>query len=360
MNDNKIFKETFSVITASEDTLLEVMKVTVNRKRTGRISRIALVAAAVILVLSMATVAMAYVGFTQYENPGAMLRAFFGQNVENRSEGIMEYDEDGNLGKNLPGWERVPVDEELADDLITDHISGEVVSMSWEGYTLTVEAILYDTLTRGILLYYTVENPSGISGYGVEANGHFGWTLEVGNIFTSIALPGRTYIDETSSTDTMLYICEYLINWNYTDTPSSLEIEVGTYILDPEPFNENDNTLRDVQGTLTLQLPESGAMAALELSDGNVLISPIGIVIYEKALGFDPAWYIHEIILRFDDGSEYVLLSNENFIDNRMYALGTDAGDASIPYNTTHLFNRIVDINNLIEIILDDVVIRVK
>jgi len=355
-----MFKETFSVLTASEDTLMEVMKVTVNRKKAGRISRITLVAAAVILTLSMMTVAMAYVGFTQYENPGAMLRAFFGQNVENRSEGIVEYGEDGNLEKNLPGWERVPVDEELADELITDSISGETASISWEGYTLTVEAILYDTLTHGILLYYTVENPDGISGYGVEANGYFGWKLEVGNIFTSIALPGESFIDESTSTDTKLYICDYLINWNYADNSSSLEVEVGTYTLDPEPFHENDNTLRDVQGTLTLQLPESGAMAALELSDGNVLVSPIGIVIYEKALGFDPAWYIHEIILRFDDGFEYVLLSNENFVDNRMYALGTDASDASIPYSTTHLFNRIVDINNLVEIILDDVVVRVK
>lgn len=359
MYDKEMFKEAFSVLTASEDTLKEVMKMTVNRKKTSRISRITLVAAAVILVLSMATVAMAYVGFTQYENPRAMLRAFFGDNGTNTSEGIVEYNEDGQLEMNLPGWERVPIDEELAEDLITDHISGENATITWAGYTLTVEACLYDTLTQGVLIYYTVENPDGISGYGIDPNSQFGWIPEVGNIFITIPLPGATYIDEAMSTETKLYICEYVIIWDYADDPSMLEIEVGVYTLDPEPYHENDNTLRDVQGTVPIQLPDGGGMEALTLSDGNVLVSPIGIRIYEEAFGFDPAWYIHEIIFRFDDGSEYVLLSNENFIDNRMYALGSNAADASIKYNTTHLFNRIVDVNNLVEIILDDVVISV-
>jgi len=350
-----MFKETFSVITASGDTLLEVMKVTVNKNKTNKISRITLIAAAVILTFGMMTVAMAYVGFTQYENPLVMLRAFFGDNGTAASEGIVEYNEDGQLEMNLPGWERVPVDEDLASDLVTDYISGETATASWEGYTLTVEAYLYDALTQSALIYYTVENPDGASGYGIDVNSQFGWIPKEGNVFTRINLAGETYIDEAMSTDTKLYICEYIIIWEFADDPSTVEIEVGVQAVDPEPYYEGA-VIGDVHERIKIQLSDGGGMSGLVLRDGNILVSPISIRIFEEALGFDPAGYIHNIILRYKDGSEYVLLDNDGFLDNRMYALGQ--GSEGL-YHTTHLFNRLVDIDNLSEIVLDNLIIKV-
>lgn len=353
MFDKEMFKETFSELHASEDTLTEVLKMTAKKKKHFKVLRVFPVAAALILLLSVT--AFAVVGFTVYENPSAMLRAFFGENGAAASDGIVEYDEDGKLAVNLPGWERVPVDETLADDLIANYISAETAVISWEGYTLMVEANLYDPLTESGLLYYTVENPDGVDRYRVEVNGMFGWYVEAGNIFTRIDVPGERYIDEAMSTETKVYICEYYINWNLSDNPLELEISAGVEVADPDgpaPYVEHV-----VHGTAGISLESSGEMSSLTLADGNVLVSPIGIRIYEEALGFDRASYIHNITLRYNDGSEYVLLDNEGFIDNRMYALGQGT---SGPYHTTHLFNRIVDIGSLAEIILDDVVIDVN
>jgi len=62
MYDNKMFKETFSELKASDNTLTEVMKVINSKKKPYRITRATLVAAVVVLMLSISTVALAYTG----------------------------------------------------------------------------------------------------------------------------------------------------------------------------------------------------------------------------------------------------------------------------------------------------------
>ena len=62
MYDKQMYKETFSMLRASEDTLTEVMKMTSARSKPFRITRAVLVAAIIVLMLGMATVAFAYSG----------------------------------------------------------------------------------------------------------------------------------------------------------------------------------------------------------------------------------------------------------------------------------------------------------
>ena len=50
---------------------------------------------AAVLILSLSVTAFAYVGFVAYENPVAMLNAFFGENIESKSDGVIEYNENG-------------------------------------------------------------------------------------------------------------------------------------------------------------------------------------------------------------------------------------------------------------------------
>lgn len=64
MYDKKIFKETFSTMKASEDTLTEVLKMTTKKKRDHKILRAIPVAATLVLILSIT--AFAVVGFTVY------------------------------------------------------------------------------------------------------------------------------------------------------------------------------------------------------------------------------------------------------------------------------------------------------
>jgi len=355
MYDKKIFEETFSNLKASEDTLTEVLKMTTKKKRPYKILRIIPIAAAFIFLFSVTALAVA--GFTLYENPAAMLRAFFGENGTVKSDGIVEYDEFGKLDVNLPGWERVPVDETLADELIAPYISGETASASWEGYTLTVEANLHDPITGAGLLYYTVENPDGISGYEVFYNGEFGWVTGAGNIYTTVKMVyEKSYIDEARSTETKLYICSYYVE----DENTEIQISIGVQEQDSVPIYEGGPMgfiRKEDHENVTIKQANGGEIPSLSLADGKVVVSPIGIRIYDEELGFDPVSYIHYIALRYEDGSEYVLIDDDSFVENRMYALGTGLAER---YFTVMLFNRIVDINSLSEIVLDDVVIKVR
>ena len=353
MYDKKIFEETFSNLKASEDTLTEVLKMTTKKKRPYKILRIIPIAAAFIFLFSVTALAVA--GFTLYENPAAMLRAFFGENGTVKSDGIVEYDEFGKLDVNLPGWERVPVDETLADELIAPYISGETASASWEGYTLTVEANLYDPITGAGLLYYTVENPDGISGYEVFYNGEFDWVTEVGNIYTYIKMAEKSYIDEAKSTETKLYICSYYVE----DENTEIQISIGVQEQDSVPIYEGGPTglIRKDHENITIKHANGGEIPSLSLADGKVVVSPIGIRTYDEELGFDPGSHIQYIALRYEDGSEYVLIDDDSFVDNSMYALGTGLTER---YFAVRLFNRIVDINSLSEIVLEDVVIKVR
>ena len=77
MFDSKRYKETFSQVRASGDTLTEVLNMTKRNRHGGfRAARMILIAAVITALL--ATTVFAYVGFTQYENPMQMLRTFFG------------------------------------------------------------------------------------------------------------------------------------------------------------------------------------------------------------------------------------------------------------------------------------------
>ena len=359
---------------------------TVPYKRTKKLSTILI--AAIIVVALLTGAALAVAGFTVYENPAAMINAFFGENGTVESEGIIEYGEDGKLRVNLPGWERVSVDESLADELIANYISAETAAVSWGGYTLAVEANLYDPVTKSGLLYYTIENPNGVSGYGVEVNGMLGWQNEAENIRIYSDKAGETYIDEAMSSDTKLYLCEYYVNWDNSDLMTELNLFLCQQIEGGEPNYAGGPPMliNETKETVTLTLDSSREIPTLRLSDGSVLISPIGIRVYDDILGFDIESYIHRIVLCYSDGSEYTLVDAEAFIDNSMYALGqygqsenisesavpehgnnapeptpqSVSADAATNHHTTYLFNRLVDINSLSEIVLDDIVIKVK
>jgi hypothetical protein len=103
-----------------------------------------------------------------------------------------------------------------------------------------------------------------------------------------------------------------------------------------------------------LNLASGGEMLSLSLSDGNVIISPIAMKIDVTALDFDASTAAPDnICFKYADDSEYVLKNSDAFISNQSYA----SIDGHLE---TILFNRIVDINSLVEIVLDDVIIKVN
>lgn len=322
-----------------EATMSKLYTKTDSNKRVHKVSRVILIAAIVALALSVS--AFAYVGFVVYENPAFMLDAFFGENVESKSEGVVEYDDNGGLTAAVPGWERVPVDAALADELISKYISAETATITWDEYTLSVEANLYDSHTQSGLLYYSIENPAGVSGYVVRGQNSIIFpedsTLPI--LCLSGNWTGADFIDAARSTDTKIYVCRYYIGSEGLAAESEQDLDLGTLKL-----QVRSNIDREVLGSAEISYTNENGLAGLTLADGNIIVSPIAVRIYDSKLGYEMVNDITSIVLNYNDGTEYVVIDNNNFTDNTTYGV---LDSVSNPSRVTFTFNRIVDINSI-------------
>ena len=330
MFEKKIYQETFSSLHASEDVLVEVMNMTRKTRKHAKLSRTIALAAAVAVLCGVVTAAAA--GFLRYENPAAMLHALFGENVGS-SDGIVEYDEYGKLMTNLPAWERVPVDETLAQELIAPYIFAVGESTVCGDYTLNVEAFLFDAATQAGMIYYTVENSNGVSGYEVFPDGELWWPAEA-PVFTRVQGSSRAYLDTAMSSETKLYICAYFVN---TRAEKNVCVGIGS--------GEDRSKVNDI----SLELPGDVGIAGVELASGAIRLSPVSIQMDLASLGVDSD-AIDSITLYYTDGSEYVVENEADFVSNHTYAVS----DQEVS-TLTFTFNRIVDTNSIASVEINGV-----
>lgn len=329
MFDKQNFKDTFSQVHASEALLTEVLNMTTEQKPSHRpvrhIGRTLLIAAVLICVLSVSVMAAA--GATGIKGDVSdALDSFFG-NSGDYAEGtaIVKYDDMGQLETNLPAWSREPMDLEVANRLVAPYLyTLEQNTVTKGGFTYTIHAILWDSNTGANLIYWSVENPDGLGDYGVGENGEF-FTLESSQMYAVIC--GRNYIDTVNSTDTKLYLSGYNVDWD-----EELWCELGLRIsLDQKPDTQR----------ITLPRSDRGGMQALRFGD-SITMSPVGIR-FENTDSVD----LSELIIIYHDGSEYVVFSDEQFVDNTTYGLNSSRGDV------TYTFNRIVDVETVSGILVN-------
>lgn len=344
MLDKKLYKETYAALHAPEDTFKEVLKMTTQNSKQAkrRFPKVIPIAAA--LALALSTTTFAYVGFTQYENPGAMLNAFFGANSYMDVDESEHYDKYGNY-YHSPSFGRSDLDEKVAADLFQD-VSGTPLSLQYGDYTLTVEATLYDAQTNCALLYYKLENPNGVTGYKLQYDGELLFDPETISVSVTTSSAEATYIDETQTTDTALYACAYIIRG--TDITENEEIEIFDY--------ETNNT---VKGSIALSAAQN--MDSVTLKDGQIILSPIAIKLNaDFANQFDgmaEIGMINTIVLHYADGSTYVVENDPDganatagaeWIQNWAYSLG------GMDDSATFMFNRLVDVDNVVSVTIND------
>ena len=318
-------------------------------RRVTKIGRIGLVAAILAMALGIGVGAVG--AFVNYDKDSgeSMLESFFGAKDTMSGERVVEYEAlkyDGIMYKklitNLPAWQRTPISADLVEKL-SPHIGAVNESVSYDGYTLTVEACLYDANVGGGLLYYSVENPDGLEGFKVgELNGEITWPLE-SEWFVVLEQHGRSYIDAERSTETKIYVCTHFA---YVEDWGDFVVRIGT---------GDERTERHSAG-LNIQLYDTG-MPALSFADEAVKLSHIGIWVDKPALGLPYSNDIDRIILRFSDGSEYVaeLDDGYDYISNLAYAL--DRGSYG---GASYLFNSVVDIENVVEVQIEDMVFKAE
>lgn len=365
IEDQSVLLQPHGVVNMKRIEELTMQKITAQNAKPGKRRRTfgVYMLAAVLITLLMASTAFAYVGFTMYENPLQMLKTFYGnEELESfeRTEVLMDQEEKPYTVV-LPEIERVPLDEELAQE-VTPPIAAVGRSVSWGDYTLTIQAHQHDKNLGAGTVYYTVENPNGVEGYGTQFDGQLWWPDGEIMYFKNCAwesflIPGET-TDTKISVACYYYGTEWREKWRKQDY-----IEMCFY---------NANA--------TIQLPKYASEAettALMSQNGEILITAIGMEVRIQDMEFlyhhtitdsDGTEYqlpdeslINYVAVQFSDGSEYVVEKDkdgeliQNSIASSVYQQDYIFGNL-----VTYMFNRIIDPSLVTGVVINDTVFPVE
>jgi len=403
-------EDLFAAIGAVEESRLLRSEMAVSSVETGtktgkrsRIFRNFLIAA--IIVSMLAVTAYAVGGYLIFDSPEAMITAIFGDKTGYDHKGVTTWEDPekpGSIYEN-PGFDRVPVDEKLAVEEILPHISAVGQSFTWRGYTLTVDAVMYDSVTQCGLLTYQLTNPDGIKPYNVEATG------EVWGHPVNFNKGGEAYIIQEKTSDTCLSVAQYfwydpedtrdmeltISQWTFVEPGPeyqahimelfeeikqeyTLEEAIAAYIqehgqdeydriLAESTEEQMENYCYGVLWTKRLEelytCPEKitihpdleSELNHITFYGGAITISPISMMIDVSGMAFlhtdiygkfhVSADNIRDLIIRYADGTEYIVLSET--VNNTADVGNSQIDGAGAYVQCKILFNRIIDVNEI-------------
>lgn len=349
------------------------------------------------VIVSMLTVtAYAVTGYLIFDSPEEMVSFAFGNKTGfDKAAAGKILDSEGNLVNVQHGFERIPADETMVAEEVAPHVDSVGQSISWKGYTLTVDANLYDSVTKCGLVTYTLENPEGVAGYAVESDG---MVIFPGGELVGFGQYGYSYIIQDQSTDTRLTATYYyqLRNPESSDLVITLSERVGRsqeeenrmieelkqqlrqeipeeealafqkeYVGDSWPwFEENRTREENIESAYEAwayqQLEEAEAcpdkivipemvqeeMSSITLGDGAVTLSPIAINIREDQIENLGHSFMGLMKVKFADGTEYTV--QDGYISNYVFNVSDSEGS-----NHTYMFNRIIDVSKVTSVVVD-------
>lgn len=350
---------------------------------------------AAVIVSMLAVTAYAVTGFLIFDSPEEMVSFVFGNKTGFDQAAAGEIlDSDGNLLNVQHGFERVPADETIVAEEVAPHVDPVGQSISWKGYTLTVDANLYDSVTKCGLVTYTLESMDPL-GYSLQSDGEV-WFPE--GELVGFGQYGRSYIIQDQSTDTRLTATYYyqLRNPESSDLVITLSERVGRsqveedrmieelkqqlrqeipeeealafqkeYVGDSWPwFEENRTREENIESAYEawayqrleaaeacpdqIVIPESvqAEMSSITLGDGVVTLSPIAVTIQEDQIENLGHSFMGLMKVKFDDGTEYTV--QDGYISNYVFNVSDPEGS-----NHTYMFNRIIDISRVTSVVVD-------
>ena len=319
--------------------------------------------AAALVVFLMVTTVFAYVGFVCYENPIEMLKTFYGNEEMVSFEGGQVYveDEEKPYTVVLPTIERVPLDEELAQE-VTPPIAAVGQSVSWGDYTLTIQAHQHDKNLGAGIIYYTVENPNGVEGYRTQFDGNLSW--ESGEIMSLRGAAWENYLIPGESSDTKISVACY-----YYGTEWLEEWRTNDYF-EMRLYNTKD----------TIHLPKYASdekTTALISENGEILITSIGMEVriqdmeflqYDTIIDADGEECpllneadIDYVAVQFADESEYVVdKDKDGEVICNCVAISIYQQDYTYGDTITYMFNRIIDPKQITAVVINETVYPVE
>lgn len=350
----------------------EGSKRTIMAKRTWRKFTAAAALAAITVTVTAGTAAASYLS-----EHSDFLQTMFGDNTR-QSVGTEQVpadpDKNDGLMVTVPSTEYVPVDEGKADTLLGDTVLDEPVSRQIGEHTMTIQNLVTDG--NVVLMYYTLERPGGVTalyadeetnrakGAYITDESDFYYTMTDQN---GSLIAGSTYIDLEKSTDEKYYLYDYMVITGENSGEVHPQINITHYPMargemyalmeeEPEAYSEeSENGITEE----VWELPEMTAISTTNLEqDGAVVCtySPISISVNmlffaeDEYAGYDP-YTIKNVYLEYQDGSGYQITGED--VNNAGYSCGVGT-DLKIAYN------RIVDTNEISQIIINDQVFEIQ
>lgn len=328
---------------------------------------------AVITISILALTACTAIGFLFYDSPLDMLETFFGTNTKYLQRDAW-YVGNMRLGQTyFAGFERIPIDENVAERLEKKiHPVGQ--SISWNGYTLTVEGYLYDSATGCGFISYAIESPNDENlsqAYRIQPNGAL-YCRDGELIYTSQVR--KDYIVKDKSNEHKLVVASFFYN-SESVTELELKLSFGTYMtIDDfmefleeeqrkmhmssnkiitqadmaEVFQKWDDMKETSPDSIQINLETGALLDYIQADNGAIKVSPMALSInrqFSDVFGNN----VKEIVITYNDGSEFVVLSQ----DTENFFLHYDKSDSS---EICYLFNRLIDINKISSININGLV----
>lgn len=348
---NKMFDGLTPDPRREQELLHQLLQDNVRRKRPMKIwKQVVLAAAAAALLVTGA--AAAYDHYVRQDvemEPSQTIQGMFGDSRPSWTERV-EYDEYGNMSYN-PKRETVPVDVDLAQDLLGEYLPETGYQWQIGDYTFTVEGYLLDEHTGTAKFYYTVEHPDGFGDGAVD------WDYGLLNCRLSIIfetqsdldsswqtggwITGRKYVDISRSTPEKLCIMESAASDGGWRAEDGLRV---TFTVRGET-DRDDNVL-----TALLELPGVKSLPAVSASDpatGETVLELSASALMLNAVDIDR---VGRIVLDYADGTQYVVKDKSIGLDNADYVCGW--GDAPA-WTVRYCFNRLVDPSQVAAVIVD-------
>lgn len=298
-------------------------------------------------------------------------------NVASHEEVVYEKEKGTSYVVTYPQRDYVASDPQKAEELIGDNISYEPVVKQFGDTTLTIlssvtdgnAAVVAFTLEKdgGVdaLNYSQLDNEAKGAAFSDDADFYFGFKECSGNIF----------VDLEKSTDDKLYCYNYMVMDTWGKGIDSLTLETEQY---PCTFKElgeaDDKTYEQLSNEIitdSITIPLKQQVATTEYcnpDNGCATVSPLSLKL-DMSTGLrlaeedssDP-YSVYYVAINYKNGTNYVirdearegLHSCETEIDNSSYICG--GMDSSL----TFVFNRLVDINEIDSITVNETTYTLK
>lgn len=346
MTDRQLFEETFSRLHASGDTVTEVLKMA-REQETKRKTRApartgALIALAAALLMG-----------TAFAAAGGFFDAVFGSKGQEDVEAHEVVEESKGSTYEVPAMEWAEVDEALAEALVGEHVASVGTSVSVGDWTLTVDDYTIDDRGVGAVVY-TLSNPNGLGGAILDSGyGTYSVSGDNADGLREIGLFGgsgehrfdtRSVVDKNLTTDTELHAVMYFAPFFDFAEGESIHMTLSRAATMPDPDSGEDAEWEEQIITFT---PESFIPTVELVSEEGYTahLSPVGILFDIWFEGADPDAYARELSVQFGDGTEYILQSEDPYIDNRIVSCGSPEDDVE-----ASVFNRLVDTDSVVSV----------